>query len=354
MRELLYALRFGLPLLAVVTNLSAYTHTVKKGDTLYSLSRAHGVSVEVIVKANPNINAAALRVGQTIEIPGQPNVTGSGTTSPPAVSVTGGGVPTVHVVKKGDTLTAIAKQHKVTVSDLTAWNKLASPQINTGQKLKVSAPPLTVTSTMSATVSGTDAVSASVKPAPPAKPLTVIQPPPEKYLFVSRVKKQIDAPKISRQWKYIVVHHSGSRRGNAAIFEYDHRRRGMENGLAYHFIIGNGTDSGDGEIEIGGRWRRQLKGGHLRTELTENGVEINETAIGICLVGDFEKDRPTRKQIAALIELVNYLNKRAVAAGYAKPRFTVHGTIHPRHTDCPGKNFPKAALFRMFGAGSGE
>ncbi|MDR1190216.1 MAG: LysM peptidoglycan-binding domain-containing protein [Verrucomicrobiales bacterium] len=329
-RELLYALLFGA---LAASNLPAVTYTVKKGDTLYGLGRAHGVSVDEITKANPGLNARSLTVGRNIEIPDQPGATVSGTNSPPPA-------PAVRLVKKGDTLTAIAKQYQVTVSDLMAWNKLASPQINIGQKLKVTAPPPALTAT-TATASGS------------ARPPAVIRPAPEKYLFVSRVRKQIDAPKISRQWKYIVVHHSGSRRGNAAIFEYDHRQRGMENGLAYHFIIGNGTDSGDGEIEVGGRWRRQVKGGHLRTELTENGVELNETAVGICLVGDFERDRPTRKQIAAVIELVNYLNRRVTAAGYARPRFTVHKVIHPRHTDCPGKNFPTAALFKMFGAGAG-
>jgi N-acetyl-anhydromuramyl-L-alanine amidase AmpD len=259
-----------------------------------------------------------------------------------------------HTGKKGDTLTAIARQYQVTVSDLTAWNQLGSTQINLGQKLTVSAPPPVAHPTPAPTVSGgggtggTLTVSGSAKPAPP-RPPPVIQPAPGKYLFVARVKKPIDAPKISRPWKYLVVHHSGSTRGNAAIFEYDHRQRGMENGLAYHFIIGNGTDSGDGEIEVGGRWRRQIKGGHLRTELTENGVELNEIAIGICLVGDFEKNRPTRKQIAALIELTNYLNGRLTAAGYARPKFSVHGDMHPQHTDCPGKNFPKAALYQMFG-----
>ena len=44
----------------------------------------------------------------------------------------------------------------------------------------------------------------------------------------------------------------------------------------YHFVIGNGTDSQDGEIEVGWRWRRQI-------EVERSGD------IQICLVGDFNR-----------------------------------------------------------------
>ena len=62
-------------------------------------------------------------------------------------------------------------------------------------------------------------------------------------------------------WKRIVVHHSAIKYGNAAKYDAAHRQRGMQNGLAYHFVIGNGIDSGDGEVEIGPRWKKQLLGG---------------------------------------------------------------------------------------------
>ena len=40
------------------------------------------------------------------------------------------------------------------------------------------------------------------------------------------------------------------------------RIENMQNGLAYHFVIGNGTSTGNGQIEVGDRWRRQINGGH--------------------------------------------------------------------------------------------
>ncbi len=144
---------------------------------------------------------------------------------------------------------------------------------------------------------------------------------------------------IPGRWKMIICHHSAIKNGNAAIYERDHRRRGMENGLAYHFLIGNGIDSGDGEIEVGTRWIKQIKGGHVRSE------EINEVAIGICLVGNFDKQKPTKRQVAALKELLTYLRNEVVGR---KVQFMVHTEADPRHTACPGKYFPTKSMHRIF------
>ncbi|PYL46749.1 MAG: hypothetical protein DMF40_11190 [Verrucomicrobia bacterium] len=71
------------------------------------------------------------------------------------------------------------------------------------------------------------------------------------YRYLSRyVRNEIDrAPVMRRRWQFIVVHNSGTRQGSARIFDYYHRHvRRMKNGLAYHFVIGNGTSTGDGQI----------------------------------------------------------------------------------------------------------
>ena len=44
----------------------------------------------------------------------------------------------------------------------------------------------------------------------------------------------------------------------------------MQNGLAYHFVIGNGTSTGNGQIEVGDRWRRQINGGHVHSDYLNN------------------------------------------------------------------------------------
>jgi N-acetyl-anhydromuramyl-L-alanine amidase AmpD len=159
--------------------------------------------------------------------------------------------------------------------------------------------------------------------------------------YTAEVRRVTSKIKVRRgRWKMIIVHHSAIRRGNASTYDKEHRRRGMENGLAYHFVIGNGVDSKDGQIEIGSRWLKQLQGGHVRSE------EINEKAIGICLVGNFQKTSPTKKQMAALIELITYLRNEVVGK---KVKLLTHREADPGHTACPGKHFPAKRLHRLFG-----
>ena len=147
----------------------------------------------------------------------------------------------------------------------------------------------------------------------------------------------------SGRWKYIVVHNSGTRQGNAAIFDYYHRHtRHMPNGLAYHFVIGNGTSTGDGQIEIGDRWKRQINGGHVHSDY------LNNIALGICLVGDFNRDIPTRAQYAALDELITYLRKRVGRVDRRLSIVKAHREINPVPTDCPGNRFSYTWMHRKF------
>lgn len=165
-----------------------------------------------------------------------------------------------------------------------------------------------------------------------------------RYLSPS-VRKAIDNARVQKgRWKYIIVHNSGTRQGNARIFDTYHRRvRKMQNGLAYHFVIGNGNSSGDGEIEIGPRWTRQINGGHVASDY------LNNIAIGICLVGDLNRDQPTQDQLAALDELAVYLRGR-VGKIKGKPAIVLpHRKINPKPTDCPGDRFPYGWLQKKFG-----
>ena len=159
------------------------------------------------------------------------------------------------------------------------------------------------------------------------------------------VRRAIDRARVKKgRWKYIIIHNSGTRQGNARIFNTYHLRvRKMQNGLAYHFVIGNGTSSGNGEIEVGPRWTKQLNGGHVASDY------LNNIAIGICLVGDLNRDLPTKAQLGALDELITYLRDRV---GKIKGRRAVvapHKKINPRPTDCPGDRFPYGWLQRRFG-----
>lgn len=159
-------------------------------------------------------------------------------------------------------------------------------------------------------------------------------------------KNTFDIPKLEqlcrhegkdRQWEYIVIHHSATAKGNAARFDQYHKKsRGWEYGLAYHFVIGNGSFSGEGEIEVGNRWKKQIHGAH-----TAN-MNCNRVAIGICLVGDFENGgSPSDTQFESLVNLVQHLSRK-----YNIPSSNIleHKHVHQKSTACPGKNFPFAEL----------
>jgi hypothetical protein len=152
------------------------------------------------------------------------------------------------------------------------------------------------------------------------------------WRFLDRlVRAKIDSAKVSpRRWKMMVLHSSATTCGSARAFDYYHRKvKHMEQGLAYHFVIGNGHGSRDGQVEVGARWLKQIAGGHLKSE------SQNEIALGICLVGNYEKNRPTAKQIEALDELIDYLQ-----AKLGKIKVTTHRLVNVRPTLCPGKYFP--------------
>jgi len=117
----------------------------------------------------------------------------------------------------------------------------------------------------------------------------------------------------------------------------------MQNGLAYHFVIGNGRSSGDGQVEIGSRWTRQINGGHVASDY------LNNIALGICLVGDLNRDKPTPAQLAALAELVDYLRGRVGKHKGAPVAVRGHKQINPKPTDCPGDRFDLKWLRKRFG-----
>jgi N-acetyl-anhydromuramyl-L-alanine amidase AmpD len=153
-----------------------------------------------------------------------------------------------------------------------------------------------------------------------------------RYLTSANIEAIRRAPVQRARWKFVIVHNSGTRQGNARAFDYYHRKvRRMRNGMAYHFVIGNGTSSRNGGIEIGDRWRRQVNGGHVHSDY------MNNIGLGICLVGDFNRDQPTRAQLESTEELIRYLRERCGSL-VVRP----HREVNPPRwsTDCPGDAFP--------------
>lgn len=150
---------------------------------------------------------------------------------------------------------------------------------------------------------------------------------------------------IEKQWTAIVIHHSATETGNAAIFDRMHREENHWDGVGYDFVIGNGTDSADGQIEVTFRWHQQIPGAHCGGT-PDNWA--NAEAVGICLVGNFNHTVPTRKQMKSLSKLAGFLQKRY---GIATERVFGHCTIPGANvTDCPGTNSPVPMLKEVLGS----
>jgi len=151
--------------------------------------------------------------------------------------------------------------------------------------------------------------------------------------------------RVEKRWTAIVLHHSGTESGNATIFDKLHREGRHWEGVGYDFVIGNGTDSGDGQVEVTFRWRNQITGAHC------GGTHrnwANKEAVGICLVGNFNQTLPTTRQVRSVVKLIRFLQERY---GIAKSRVFGHNTTPgARPTDCPGKSFPMAELKSMLDA----
>jgi hypothetical protein len=218
-----------------------------------------------------------------------------------------------YAVKRGDTIYSIARQLGIPPSELADRNGLSrSSHVNAGQRLIIPAE-----SKVQAPVSPTRAAAHVSLP--------------------YSIKRAIAlAPVRAGRWQYIVVHHSGVDTGTMKGMDHYHRDvRHMENGLAYDFVIGNGSGMGDGEIAVSRRWTLQLDGGHLASEAQ------NKIALGICLVGNFDEHPPTRKEMESLRALVVALMARCDLTPRA---VKTHQQINIVHTRCPGTKFPTQAF----------
>ena len=150
--------------------------------------------------------------------------------------------------------------------------------------------------------------------------------------------------RLEKKWTAIVIHHSGTQKGNAAIFDEWHRVKKHWAGVGYDFVIGNGTNSADGQVEVTFRWQQQRTGAHCSTP----GNWANKEAVGICLVGNFDNTVPTMRQMQSLVKLVRFLQSRY---GIPKSRIYGHRTTPGAHkTDCPGRKFSIARLKSMLGS----
>lgn len=91
-------------------------YVVKKGDSLWSIARANGLTVDELKSLN-NLSSNVLSVGQRL--------------------IVGKESSNDYVVSAGDTLWAIARKFNVSVDDIKALNNLSSNNLSIGMTLKI-------------------------------------------------------------------------------------------------------------------------------------------------------------------------------------------------------------------------
>lgn len=193
----------------------------------------------------------------------------------------------------------------------------------------------------------TAAVSASRLPPPrfdpprlaPVSPPTVAaKPTPQLPATINGVPRDWVPTTKPNRWLWIVIHHTATPAGALARIDASHRSKGWDS-AGYHFIIGNGTESRDGQIEVGPRWPGQKIGAHTKSP----GNRFNEQGIGIVMVGNFDETNPSKKQIDSMAHLIAYLMKT-----YQIPPDRVLGHRNTgRATDCPGLHTNVAQIRQM-------
>ncbi|HCJ11690.1 MAG: hypothetical protein A2Y14_03935 [Verrucomicrobia bacterium GWF2_51_19] len=115
--------------LSPLASTESQTHTVQKGDSLWSIAKKNNVSLDQLLAANNLNKGSTLSVGQTLSIPSKTTYAASNSSS----TTTGEGYS--YSVQKGDTLSSIAKAAGLSVAAIRSANNLNSSNIFVDQSL---------------------------------------------------------------------------------------------------------------------------------------------------------------------------------------------------------------------------
>ncbi len=113
-------------------------YTVKKGDSLWAISKRHSVSVDDLYAANGLNKSSVIKIGQQIKIPAEGSTATINTITADTYQPSGFNMETVpYTVAKGDTLSKIARRFSTSVNTIKAANNKNSDLIRVGEKLTI-------------------------------------------------------------------------------------------------------------------------------------------------------------------------------------------------------------------------
>ena len=154
----------------------AANHTIQRGETLGVIAKKYGLSASALATHNGIVNPNKVKIGRKLIIPAKTE-------------------KLTYTIRKGDTLSTIAKRHQTTAAAIAKANGMKNPNaIRPGRKLKIT--------------------FGTAKKIAKHKPSTI----------AGSTLREINRPRIRRKrWKHIVIHHSAD--SNNSI-------RGMEHYLS--------------------------------------------------------------------------------------------------------------------------
>src|SRR5690349_11065184 len=119
---------------------STKEYTIVRGDNFAKIAKANRTTVSALRAANPNVDPARIKAGEKLNVPEAALQTAAAPADGNGGALSGSTAPAnTYTVKAGDTLTKIARNHGITISQLRAANptSLKTSRVNVGQKLKI-------------------------------------------------------------------------------------------------------------------------------------------------------------------------------------------------------------------------
>jgi len=235
---------------------------------------------------------------------------------PPQPNVPASGSGLWYRIRSGDTLSSISRRSGLSVEGIVAANRLESNLIKPGQVLWLPG----------AAEMQRDPLRSEWQNPSAAGPIAVSG----EYLLIRRrewTKRKVGGNHRAMSGiRRITVHHTGEHKGMAEMgdreliqrIEHFHTQTRGWSAIGYHYIIGR-----DGRVYEGRP--AGIQGAHVARHNAHN--------LGVSLVGDFQKHRPSDRQLAVLEHFLDDQRRR-----YKVGRQSVHGHRDLGPTICPGKH----------------
>jgi LysM repeat protein len=122
-----------------VVRASGTTHTVTAKETMFSISKMYGITVDELKQWN-NLSDNTLSIGQQLTIRKGSSSSSTAQSSAPPVTGSASSKKGIHTVAAKETMFSISKQYGITVQQIQEWNNLTGNELSIGQELAVAAP----------------------------------------------------------------------------------------------------------------------------------------------------------------------------------------------------------------------